>query len=973
MNEFSHSGSKNKKRSGTAADRRWSEDDWSDQIRAEVASSVRRGSTSEESADDHSSSGHKEPKAEDLLEANWAESFHRKLNDFDKSIGLSRPMAGKSERTGPPSRENPTRPAGPADPSSVENRQRGRDPGGQAANPDRQSAREGNLQPTTGPRHPDREGAGQPAKDERAGSQDRKLDDRSAIAPDSNDRQPPAGREEPARESGGDRAYRRLPTPLPRATAPTTVDDRGPVPAGYGPAVDYESPGNGSPEFDLRKYWRVFLKHRWLFIIAAVLGLSVGAARTLLTTPVYRAATTIQINRTIPNVSGVQGGEDLSDVEGGRNDEFYQTQYELLQSRSLAERVVKTMNLQDNAAFIVAAVRSPLANLKRLVFGAEAQSSASSTSQDVTARQDAAVGRVMGGLAVQPVRDSTIVKVSFDNPNPNLAQQIANGVADAFIQENLDRRYDTATYARQFLEEHLAELKQKLEESEKQLVAYADANNIVSPTEGQTLAQPDLQAANDALTKASSDRLRLQLLWDQVNKATGIGVPEVLEDQAIASLRAKKADLETTYQDKLKIFKPAFPDMQKLKAQMDEIDKQITAEVQLIKASIKSQYDTAVANEQALTQKVDGLKGDVTDFRNVNIQYTILKREVDTNRTLYEGLLQRYKDVGVAGGVGSNNVSIVDRATEAWMVAPDLKKNLVMSLMIAVLLAAAAAFAREQFDDTFKSPDDLEDGLGLPLLGIIPASRSAEAHAKALEKQQSAVTEAYRSLRTALQFSTSAGVPKTLLVTSSRAGEGKSTTSIMLARHYAQVGMKILLIDADLRKPTLHRYFKSDRGVGLTNCLTGSGVPAGVFQKTAQEGLTLLPSGPLPPNPAELIAGPKMAALLTTVAETFDLVIIDGPPVAGLADAPLLSSLAEGTLLVIDGAATRRNVVKAALKRLLLARAQVVGVAVNRLDIRRSGYGYDYGYDDNYYSYPGQNGKGGQERGGRRQDAVAMG
>jgi capsular exopolysaccharide synthesis family protein len=759
---------------------------------------------------------------------------------------------------------------------------------------------------------------------------------------------------------------------LPRETGTTAVYERGQSPVSYSSAADYEAPISDGAEFDLRKYWRLFLKHRWLFIVAATLGLGVGGVRTLLTTPIYQASTTIQINRTIPNVSGVQGSEDVSDVEGGRNDEFYQTQYELLQSRSLAERVVKALNLQDNSTFITSTVRSPLANLRRLVFGAGLQDQSGSTAPDITARQDTAVGRVMGGLSVQPVRDSTIVKVSFNNPNPDLAQQVANGVASAFIQENLDRRYGAATYARQFLEEHLAELKQKLEASEKQLVAYADANDIVSPTEGQTLAQPDLQAANDALTKASSDRLRLQLLWDQVSKTTGIGIPEVLEDQAIAGLRAKKADLETTYQDKLKVFKPAFPDMQKLKAQMDEIDKQIAAEVELIKASIKSQYDTAVANEQALTQQVESLKGDVTDFRNVNIQYTILKREVDTNRTLYEGLLQRYKDVGVAGGVGTNNVSIVDRATGASMVAPNLKKNLVTWLAIALLLAAAGAFAREQFDDTFKSPDELEEGLGLPLLGIIPASRSEEEHAKALTKPQSAVSEAYRSLRTALQFSTSAGVPKTLLVTSSRAGEGKSTTSIMLARHYAQVGMKVLLVDGDLRKPTLHRYFKVDRSVGLTNCLSGQAVPAGLFQKTDQEGLTLLPSGPLPPNPAELIAGPKMAALLTTVAETFDLVIIDGPPIAGLADAPLLSSLSEGTLLVIDGTATRRNVVKAGLKRLLLARAQVVGVAVNRLDIRRSGYGYDYGYDDDYYAYPGPRGQAKKKR-DQQQGPVAIG
>jgi succinoglycan biosynthesis transport protein ExoP len=275
-----------------------------------------------------------------------------------------------------------------------------------------------------------------------------------------------------------------------------------------------------------------------------------------------------------------------------------------------------------------------------------------------------------------------------------------------------------------------------------------------------------------------------------------------------------------------------------------------------------------------------------------------------------------------------------------------------MSLMLGLLLGAGAAFGREQLDDTFKSPEDVEDNLGVPLLGVIPLAKSADEHAKALEEPRSAVTEAYRSLRTALQFSTSTGVPKTLLVTSSRASEGKSTTAMTLAQNYAQLGMTVLLIDADLRKPTLHELIGCDGSVGLTNCLTSSAIPPEVFHKTKIKNLTFVASGPLPPNPAELLAGPKMLTLLTVAAEQYDLVILDGPPVAGLADAPLLASIAEGTLFVIDGTRTRRKVAEAALKRLYLARAQVVGAAINKLDTTGPGYGYGYGYgygDASYY------------------------
>jgi capsular exopolysaccharide synthesis family protein len=558
-------------------------------------------------------------------------------------------------------------------------------------------------------------------------------------------------------------------------------------------------------------------------------------------------------------------------------------------------------------------------------------------------------------MGLQPVNGSTIVKITYDSPNPQVAQNVANGIIDNYIGANLDRRYGAASYARTFLEERLQQLKLKLEESEKQSVDYADQNGIIliggsGGSDGQTLAQTNLAAANSELAKATDERLRNELLWQQVQAAAGIGVPQMLESKSISDLRAKRADLEGTYKDKLSFFKPDYPEMKTLNAQIDEIDREIAAEVNLIRDSIKAQYETSVSQEQALTKQVEGLKTDITDFRNRNIQYTILQREVDTNRSLYDGLLQRYKEIGVAGGVGTNNISVVDRA-EAPVAphTPNLKMNLALSLMLGLLLGAGAAFGREQFDDTFKSPEDLEEALAIPLLGIIPMGRSPEEHLASLEDPRSPATEAYRSLRTALQFSTSAGVPKTLLVTSARAAEGKSTTALTLAKNYAQVGMKVLLVDADLRKPTLHQYLECDASVGLTNCLTSAVVPPNIFQKTKIPGLTFMPSGPLPPNPAELLAGPKMLTVLSAAADQFDLVIVDGPPVAGLADAPLLSSVTLGTLFVIDGMRTRRNVAKAALKRLHFARAQVVGAVINKLNAAGSAYGYGYGYGDTSY------------------------
>ncbi|MEX0852705.1 MAG: polysaccharide biosynthesis tyrosine autokinase [Bauldia sp.] len=717
---------------------------------------------------------------------------------------------------------------------------------------------------------------------------------------------------------------------------------------------------------DLRKYLWLLVKHRWIIVGSVVLFASLGLMVTFLATPIFRASATIQINRDVPKVVDVQ--RDLQPLDTG-GAEFYQTQYELLKSRSLADRVVASLNLEDDAQFLAADAPSPWAKLRRWLFGGKRDSGPVDSVADVAARRKAAADRVLANLGVEPVRASSIVRLSFNSPNPGLASRIANAVGEGFITENLERRFAATAYARKFLEERLQQLKLKLEESERELVAYAAAQHIVSADDKQTLAMTNLTDANAALAKTTTDRLRNALLWEQAEAAEGLGLPQILDSSLITEMRGKRADLAAEYEDKLSFFKPAYPEMRKLKAQIDEIDRQVTAEVALVKESVKANYEASVKEEQSLAAHVEELKAEVTDFRNRNIQSNILQREVDTNRQLYDGLLQRYKEIGVAGGVGTNNVLIVDRAeVPSAAYSPRLSRNLVLSLLLGLMFGGAAAFAREQLDDTFQSPEDLEESLGLPLLGIIPLTKATDDPAQLLAEPHSEIAEAFRSLRTALQFSTATGVPKSLLVTSSRASEGKSTTAVTLARNFAQLGMRVLLIDADLRKPSLHKYLKCGNAAGLTNYLAGAAAPPEIVQETDWSGLTFMASGPLPPNPAELLAGPKMLSLLTIAAEKFDVVIVDGPPIGGLADAPLLASMATGTLMLIDAKGTRRGAAKAALKRLHFARARVVGAVINKLDVSSPGYSYGYGHGYGYgyaYAY----GYGGESRLGERRPA----
>ena len=684
------------------------------------------------------------------------------------------------------------------------------------------------------------------------------------------------------------------------------------------------------------------LKYRRLIGAIAAAALVLGFILTFVTTPMYRATATIQIDLQAPKVVKVTVADNTADIRNDRR--FYQTQYDILRSRSLAERVASHLDLGNAASFLHPQSHSSWALLWAKLFPANTEVKGS-----LAQRQRIAAARVKGGLSIAPVTGSALVRVSYDSPSPDWAEKIANGVADNFISLNLERRYGATSYARNFLRDRLDELKLKLEQSEKALVDYAEKKQLVTADSNTSLADSDLKALNGALQRVRADRIHYQEQWEQAQHNDGMGLPQILRDPSIEKLRGLRATLTVEYQNKLKVFKPAYPDMRKLKAQIDQVDHEIAAAVGIIKHALKAQYDAALDQEKLLQSNIRAATTDVLTLRTKSIQYNILQREVDTNRTLYNGLLQQYKDVGVAGAVGTNNVSVVDQAVRpGGPFKPSMTRNLLLSLVLGLMVAAIAILVMEILDDTFKSPEDMEEQLGLAVLGIIPKTND-DIFETLKSSPNAPISEACRSFRTALQFSTDQGAPKSILVTSASPGEGKSTIALSLALNFVQLGMRVLLIDADLRNPSQHHLFKNDNTTGLANYLSGATAAQDIFQKTEIEGLTLVTTGPLPPSPAELLASPKMVSLLSTAGEKFDSIIIDAPPVMGLADSPLLSSLAAGTLLV-TAAETRRGVVKAALKRLHFARARMIGVLMNKFDFRNANYtyGYSYGYGYGY-------------------------
>jgi polysaccharide biosynthesis transport protein len=705
-------------------------------------------------------------------------------------------------------------------------------------------------------------------------------------------------------------------------------------------------PTEVAPHFDFYKHLRTILKYRLLILSMVFTAVLTAIVITFLMTPIYRATSSIQIDRETVNVADVK---DLQSEKDNSSNDFYQTKYELLASRALAERVVNTLGLADDAQFNVQS-KSLLGSVVGLLFSKPETTEAK---VDIDERTRGAVGALVRGLTISPVRGSRIVKISFDHTNPAIAQKISNGYADAFIADNLARRYDATSYARKFLEERLQQLKVKLEDSEKQLVQYAEKNGIINLDDNKNLAITDLESVNAKLAEVHANRVKAETIWKQAQATGGFGLKEILDSKAIQDNQKLRTELAAQYQQKLAIYKPAFPEMIQLRNQIKELDRQVVTAVEAIKNSLKASYLSAKEEEDSLQEQLSGLKADVVTLRNSNINYTILKREADTNRTLYDGLLQRYKEIGISGAVGTNNISVVDTATQPRSPqSPNLFMNIALGTIAGLLLGIGLAYGFDYIDDSFKTPEDVESSIGISVIGVIPKPASEGTIDDELLNARSGVSEAIRSLRTGLQFATSDGLPKSLLITSSKPSEGKTTSSIALARSLASIGLNVLLIDGDLRNASVHRRIRCSNELGLSNYLTGNKFPEEVVQSTDTEGLVVMAAGPLPPNPAELLAGPRFMSLLALGMESFDIVVIDGPPVMGLADAPLIASMTRATLLVIAANETRRNTVKVALKRLQFARANIIGTLLSKFDAKISGYGYGYGYGDyDYHSY----------------------
>jgi len=695
----------------------------------------------------------------------------------------------------------------------------------------------------------------------------------------------------------------------------------------------------------INEYMRIALRWRYVILGVTAAAILLGLIVTLLMTPKYTAVSTVEIARESNKVSDFQGVERETTVA---DQEFYQTQYGLLRSRSLAERVANQLHLVDDVKFYEQfSVNDDVPAFQRI----NGRYSASGRAE----RQRVAGETLLKHLSVDPTRLSRLVDIGFTSPDPIFSARVANAWASGFIQTNLERKLQATSYGRDLLQQQLGLQKIKLNESQRQLVSYASAQQIINlppqtGNDGRTVSErsivvDDLAALNASLSQATADRIGAEARYQQAGR--GGASTEALRNQAINSLRQRRAELGADYQRLMVQFEPGYPAAKALKSQLDQLDRAITREESRVSGSQLADYREAQERERALRAKVDQLKTSYLDLRRRSIQYNIFQQEVDTNRALYDGLLQRFKEVGIAGGVGVNNISVVDTADVPQKPSsPRIFLNLLLATVAGLVLGALLAFALEQIDEAIADPEEVTRRLGLPLLGTIPKLEK-ETPREALLDRKSSMVDAYLAVQTNLAFSTEHGVPKSIVVTSTRPAEGKSTTALALATMLARAQRRVILIDGDMRSPSVHQFGNVDHNRGLSNFLAGDDNIDALTFPMIELGFTAMSAGPIPPNAAELLTGHRLTLLIERLMEKFDHVVVDSPPVMGLADALLIASQVEGVIYTIESHGIRSSVVKVALGRLTSTNTRIIGGVLTKFDSRKahSNYGYEYGYD----------------------------
>jgi capsular exopolysaccharide synthesis family protein len=712
------------------------------------------------------------------------------------------------------------------------------------------------------------------------------------------------------------------------------------------PTISVE-PESSDAYFYLRAYWQIISRRRWTVLTLAVVLTTLVTIVSFKMKPVYRATARVQVEAETPPLQTL---DDLYRTIP-TDDSFLQTQVNVLRSDNLSWLTIQQLHLESDPQF-----------------NAQASEAAREPRESAAALQGRLLNVFKKHLRAEVVRDSRVLEVSFESTDAALAARVANALVSNYVEYNFRTRYDATRQASGWMEQQLEELKAKVEKSQQALVEYERQNSIVNVGEKQNVAEQRLADLSKDLTEAQSDRAQKEAIYELVRNNED-QVALVAENTLLQRLEEKYADLKSQHVEALNQYGPNFPKVIRIREQIEEIQSLINRERNRIVARIRNDYNAAVGREKLLSLSVAKQKAEVGRLNQSLIQHNILKREFETNQELYDNLLKRLKDATVSAGLRATNIHVVDQALiPATPVRPNKLLNIAIGLIVGLILAVPLAFVKEGLDNSIRTAEELECVAAMPVLAVVPLASTARSRAAwlgtrerqkangterlelaVLNQPSSAFTESYRALRTSILLSRASGPPQVLLVTSPQPREGKTCTSLNLASALAQRGGRVLIVNADLRKQSPARTLEHADGKGLSSYLTGAHKLEEVMHEFPPlSNLWVLPPGPQPPNPAELLSSPAMERMLNELRQDFAQIVLDSPPVLMVTDATILSSYVDGVILVVESGATPRGAVTRAHRILENAGAKILGVVLNKLDLERDGY---YGSDYRYYRY----------------------
>lgn len=736
---------------------------------------------------------------------------------------------------------------------------------------------------------------------------------------------------------------------------------------------------NIEEQIDLRDYLRVILKQRWIIIAFFAIVVIVVAIYVLTATPIYKASTRLVIEKENPNVVSIQ---EVMAVNASGTD-YYQTQYKIIESRTVAREVIKRLRLDQSEEFcpppkddFISNLKNTISDFKNSIISLlKTDETSKEKETEEYSRDSKLVSAFISRIEVSPIRNSRLVDISFEAKDPVLAFRIANTLASAYIDHNLEIKLSAAQGAMKWLNNRVYDERIKVEKAERALLRYKEENRIITDfsSDVEHVSAQKLAQLNTQVVDMASKRVEAETRFKQAAALIGHSdmldsVPEVLNNELIRQIKSMEVNLYQRMSEFSKKYGKNHPQMVAIDSELKTLQKRKSQEINRVINSLKNEYKVALAKEESLKDALSKQKEELLDLNEKAIQYGVLRREVESAQNIYEMLIKRFKETSLSENMRSGNIRIIDKAeVPKTPVKPQKRLSIILAMILGLFGGTGLAFLLEYLDNTIKTPDDLKQYLNIPDLGPVPLfaaenkgnpgkGKDRTSDLIALHSPRSTASESYRGIRTNIMFSTAESVPQVILVSSAGPREGKTITAANIAIIMAQAGSKIIILDCDMRRPEIHNLFGATRDRGMSNILVGVDNIGEIIQSTEIPNLDVITSGPIPPNPSEMLGSKRMESLLVALRKKYDHILIDSPPVTAVTDASVLSKSADGVIMVIRTGDMARQIVKNGIDQFNNVGAHFIGAVLNGIDLSSSKYSYYY--YQYYRYYYGEDGEG---------------